>query len=71
VLTAIFKLILAFLAFRLIAGAVRSVRKSRPRSPGPREPGSGVQSNPRDGYRDLSPYDIEDAEYEDLPRREE
>jgi hypothetical protein len=71
VLQLIFRLLLALVAFRLIGGFLGRLRKpkrSKPRGPKvtSRDPNREV-----DPYRDLTPYEIEDAEYEDLPRNKD
>lgn len=69
----IFRLLLAIIAFQLIGGLVRSVRRgkrksrSRPRMDADR----GDDRKNVDQYRDLTPYEIEDAEFEELPKRED
>lgn len=75
----IFRLLLAILAFRIIGGAVRALTRrgnERPPRKGPRAPregkagadGAAGKSRP---YEELTPYEIEDAEYEELPDRED
>jgi len=61
-------LLLALVAFRLIGGFLGRLRQpKRAKRAGPkvksRDPERKV-----DPYRDLTPYEIEDAEFEDLPR---
>jgi hypothetical protein len=69
VLKFLFTAILAILTLRLfgsLAGLFGQGRKRRStfdRS----QAGTGVEKN---DYRDLTPYEIEDAEYEDLPKRD-
>ncbi len=64
-----FSIIMAILAFRLIGsflGKIRGGGRKRPSvhgSPGP----DAVDDT---AYKDLTPYDIEDADYEDLPKQE-
>lgn len=70
----IFRLLLAIIAFQLIGGLVRSVRRANRGSNGkPRQDADrGDDRKPQaDRYRDLTPYDIEDAEFEELPKRED
>jgi hypothetical protein len=76
VLAVIFRLILALLAFRLIGGAVRAMRSGPAPEPkgSRREPRAGAEKVPQekaDPYSDLTPYEIEDAEFEDLSGRED
>jgi len=61
-------LVLAFLLFRLIGDAVRVAR--RPRRSGQRPTPEDPKGDRERPYSDLTPYDIEDADYEDLPPRE-
>ena len=71
VLALIFRMVLALLAFRLIGDAMRAARSRSMRRPG--RPLGGEKTRARErtpDYRNLTPYDIEDADYEDLPGRE-
>jgi hypothetical protein len=68
----ILRLLLALLAFQLIAGVVRRLRggpvrraKKTPKAP-PNSPEGEAQD-----YKDLTPYEIEDAEYDEMPKRED
>ena len=61
--------ILAFFAFRLIGSAFGLFGRGGQRR------AAFDRSQSRDGvekpdYKDLTPYDIEDAEYEELPKRD-
>jgi hypothetical protein len=65
----ILQVILAIVVFRLIGslfGLLRG-RDNRSAKVGARPDPHSVKN---DGYDDLTPYDIEDAEYEELPKRE-
>jgi hypothetical protein len=61
-------LLLALLAFQLIAGLVRRLR-----GPTHRRQKDAPDKSPdaSQDYSDLTPYEIEDADYEELPRRED
>jgi hypothetical protein len=69
----IFRLLLAIIAFQLIGGLVRAVRrgKHKSRSRPKMDTGRGDDRQKVDQYRDLTPYEIEDAEFEELPKRED
>ena len=62
-------IILAILAIRLLGsffGMFRGGGRKRSSVDGSREPDSVDNA----AYKDLTPYDIEDADYEDLPKQE-
>jgi len=69
VLKLILQVLLAILVFRLIGslfGMFRRGGKGREAFERGRE--SQAVDNPE--YKDLTPYDIEDADYEDLPKQD-
>jgi hypothetical protein len=69
VLKLIIQLLLAVLIFRLVGSVVGRIRGGQKRRAAfDRSPKSGAAET--SDYKDLSPYEIEDAEYEDLPRQE-
>jgi len=59
----IFKLILLFVGFQLVRSMLRRSMRARTSEK------DRVRSNPSDevDYSGLSPYEIEDADYEELP----
>ena len=64
----ILKLILIVFAFK----ALRSlVRRARPGRPSGSSRVSGGEKDRVPDYSELTPYDIEDADYEELPREKE
>jgi hypothetical protein len=64
-----FTLILAILAFRLFGSFFGKIRGGgRQRSSVDGSPGRDAVDDT--AYKDLTPYDIEDADYEDLPKQE-
>lgn len=63
----ILQLILAIVVFRLI-GSVFGLFRGRDGRGGKVGARSEPQSVDNGGYEDLTPYDIEDADYEELPR---
>ena len=69
----ILRVLLAILAFRIIGGAVRSLQRrgSGSRKAPDRQPEEGADRVRRSEYKDLTPYEIEDAEFEEFPRQEE
>ncbi len=67
-LQAIFKILIAIIVVRLFAGLVRGLRQGRKRRFARRSTKERVK---KPDYRDLTPYDIEDAEFEELPDERE
>jgi hypothetical protein len=69
----IFRLLLAIIAFQIIGGLIRSVRRRGQQSKRREARGPDGSADPvqPDEYSDLTPYEIEDADFEELPKREE
>jgi len=69
VLKLIVQVLLAFLVFRLLGSVVSTFRnRGQKRQVFDRTgDNDGVKQT---DYKELTPYDIEDAEYEDLPKRD-
>lgn len=65
----IIQVLLAVIVFRLV-GSVVSMFRHRGRERGVFEGGGDPDRMDRPDYRELTPYEIEDAEYEDLPKRD-
>ena len=63
-LGAIFKLVFIILLIQGGAALLRMLRGGRRRAFSQKEPGERVK---KPDYGDLTPYDIEDADYEELP----
>ena len=63
----IFKLFLLVLAFRLVRAILRRSRRSRAK----RFAGTQTEKHTNPDYTELSPYEIEDADYEELPKEKE
>lgn len=66
----IFKLILAFLAFQVLGSFVRLFRGSPAKKPRNTTRKQRSERAKKPDYSDLTPYDIEDADYEELPRKD-
>lgn len=62
---------MVLLAIRLIGGVAKAIRRRPTKSSGGDISGAGPAPEPKRDLKDLSPYEIEDADYEDLPKREE
>jgi hypothetical protein len=60
---------MAILIFRLV-GSVVSMFRNRGQGRRAFDPSDERQGVEDHDYKDLTPYDIEDAEYEDLPKRD-
>jgi hypothetical protein len=65
VLGAIFKLIIVIFLVQAAAALLRIVRGAKRRAFSQKKPDERVK---KPDYSDLTPYDIEDADYEELPR---
>ena len=65
----IVQVLLAILVFRLLGSVVSKVRNrgQKRQAFDPTGDDSGVEQT---NYKELTPYDIDDAEYEDLPKRD-
>lgn len=64
-----FSIILAILAFRLL-GSFFGVFRDGGRKRSSVDGSSGRDAVDDTAYKDLTPYDIEDADYEDLPKQD-
>jgi hypothetical protein len=69
VLKLIVQIVLAILVFRLV-GSVVTMFRNRGRRSRAFDPSDDRRGVDEPDYKDLTPYDIEDAEYEDLPKRD-
>jgi hypothetical protein len=69
VLKLIVQVLLAFLVFRLLGSVVSKVR-NRGQTRQAIDPTGDNKGVDQTDYKELTPYDIEDAEYEDLPKRD-
>ena len=65
----IVQVLLAFLIFRLLRSVVSMFRGRGQKRP-VFDRGEEKDGINQPDYKDLTPYDIEDAEYEDLPKRD-
>jgi hypothetical protein len=65
----ILKAVLAIVVFRLI-GSLFGLFKGQAKRTGKVGPSPDRDSVKKNDYDDLTPYDIEEAEYEELPKRD-